>query len=83
MKILFSANGLSGEMFLPDQFVTTSSRFTLAELAASSHWADHPGDIPTLVTLIDLQNVDGRYIGLFEVRYEERPVFTAIRHGQA
>jgi len=83
MRINFSANGLPGKMYLPDKFVQTSNAHTLAELAARSHWADHPGDIPTLVTLIDLQNVDGRYIGLFEVRYEERPVFTAIRHGQA
>ncbi|QLG95744.1 hypothetical protein HZF02_29210 [Pseudomonas yamanorum] len=55
----------------------------LAELAAGAHWRDHPEDIPTSITVVHLQDVDGHDLGLFEVRCEGIPVFTATQLRQA
>ncbi len=83
MKIRYSANTFPGQLLLPSEYVERCTAEDLAELAASAHWLDHPGEIPTLITVIHLQEVDGHDLGLFEVRCEQRPVFTASHLRQA
>lgn len=83
MNLYYCANTLPGEFCLPTQYVEHRSAEDLAELAAADHWRDHPNDTPTLITVVHLHNVDGRNLGLFEVRCEQRPVFTASLLRQA
>lgn len=77
MRIRYCANALPGSFNMPAQFVESSTAEQLAELAAAMHWRDHPEDSPTAITAIHLADVDGRDLGLFEVRCEMQPVFTA------
>lgn len=83
MKIRYSANALCGQLLLPTNYVDSCTPEGLAELATGAHWRDHPEDTPTLVTVVHLQDVDGHDLGLFEVRCEQRPVFTASQLRQA
>jgi len=77
MNLYYCANTLRGKFCLPMLYVDRCSAEELAELAAAMHWKDHPEDTPTFVTVVHLQDVDGHDLGLFEVRCEQRPVFTA------
>lgn len=83
MIIRYSANTLPGQLPLPANYVDQCSVEALAELAAAMHWKDHPEDTPTFVTVVHLQDVDGHDVGLFEVRCEQRPIFTASLLRQA
>jgi hypothetical protein len=83
MKIRYSANTLTGQLLLPTNYVDRCTSKDLAELAASAHWLDHPNDTPTTITIVHLLEVDGHDLGLFEVRCEQRPVFTASPFRQA
>lgn len=83
MNLYYCANTLPGEFCLPTQYVDRCSAEDLAELAAADHWRDHPNDIPALITVVHLHDVDGHDLGLFEVRCEQRPVFTASPLWQA
>lgn len=77
MRIRYCANALPGSLNMPVQFVEGSTAEQLAELAAAMHWRDHPEDSPTVITALHLADVDGRDLGLFEVRCEMQPIFTA------
>lgn len=83
MIIRFVANNLPGEVPLPSSYVDRCTPEDLAELAAATHWNDHPEDIPTFVTVVHMRNVDGHDLGLFEVRCEQRSIFTASLLRQA
>ncbi|MBK5413719.1 hypothetical protein [Pseudomonas sp. TH31] len=83
MIIRYSSNALAGQLLLPGSYVDMCTPEDLAELAASAHWQDHPEDTPTLITVVHMQDVDGQDLGLFEVRCEQRPVFTASQLRQA
>jgi len=77
MLIAYTANGAPGQMGLPDIYVEDLRPEDLAELVASDFWRHHPSETPTPVTLVHLEEVDGRNLGQFEVRREWRPVYTA------
>lgn len=77
MNLYYCANTLPGEFCLPPLYVENCTAEALAELAAADHWRDHPNDSPTLITVVHLHNVDGHDLGVFEVRCEQRLVFTA------
>lgn len=77
MRIRYCANALPGSLNMPVQFVESSTAEQLAELAAAMHWRDHPEDSPTVITALHLADVDGRDLGLFEVRCEMQPIFKA------
>lgn len=77
MLIAYLANGAAGELPLPTNYVDNLTAESLAELAASDYWRYHPSETPTETTLIHLTEVDGRDLGVFEVRRDWRPVFTA------
>lgn len=83
MRIRYCANTLPGSLHMPVQFVENSTAEQLAELAAAMHWKDHPEDSPTLITAIHLADVEGSDLGLFEVRCEMQPIFTATLLQQA
>lgn len=83
MIIHYSANALPGRLLLPDSYVDMLTPESLAELSTIAHWQDHPEDTPTLITVVHVQDVDGHDLGLFEVRCEQRPVFTASPLRQA
>ncbi|MGZ0703815.1 hypothetical protein [Pseudomonas piscis] len=83
MIIRYSANALVGQLSLPSNYVDMRTPEDLAELAAVAHWQDHPEETPTFITVVHLQDVDGHDLGLFEVRCEQRPVFTASQLQQA
>lgn len=83
MLIRYSANALPGTLTLSVGYLMLCTNEGLAELAATAHWQDHPEDKPTDITVIHLQDVDSRDLGLFEVRYELRQVFTACPLRQA
>ena len=83
MIIRYAANTLPGVLPLPSAYVDQRTPEDLAELAAAAHWRDHPEDIPTSITIVHMQDVDGHDLGLFEVRCEQRPVFTASLLQQA
>lgn len=78
MRLTFSANGVPGHVDLPIACVEVMTGESLAELAASCHWREHrPAELPAQVTEVHLQDLDGKALGMFEVRREMRPVFTA------
>lgn len=77
MTLHYSANALIGTFCLPIQCVENCRAEDLAELAAADHWRAHPDSRPTFVTVVHLHNIEGRDLGLFEVRCERRPVYTA------
>ncbi|MBT2375803.1 hypothetical protein [Pseudomonas fluorescens] len=83
MIIRYSANGLPGKLPLPSSYIDSRSPEELAELAAAAHWWDHPEDTPTFVTVVHMRDVDGHDLGLFEVRCEQRPIFSASPLRQA
>ncbi|WP_028681560.1 hypothetical protein [Pseudomonas chlororaphis] len=83
MIIRYSANTLVGTLSLPSNYIDKRTAEDLAELAAIAHWQDHPEETPTFITVVHLQDVDGHDLGLFEVRCEQRPVFTASQLRQA
>lgn len=83
MKIRYCANTLPGLLYLPASWVDNCTAEQLAELAAARHWKDHPKDNPTLITAIHLADVEGSDLGLFEVRCEMQPIFTATLLQQA
>ena len=79
MTLYYSANALIGRLCLPTRYSENCRAEDLAELAAAEHWRAHPDSRPTRVTVVHLHNVEGRDLGLFEVRCERRPVFTACQ----
>lgn len=83
MIIRYSANTLLGQLPLPSSYVGLCTPEDLAELAALAHWQDHPEESPTFITVIHLQDVNGHDLGLFEVRCEQHPVFSASQLRQA
>lgn len=83
MIIRYSANTLPGQLVLPGTFVLFCTDEGLAELAAAQHWRAHPHDPPSHITVVHLQSVDGKDLGLFEVRCEQQPIYTATRLHQA
>jgi hypothetical protein len=83
MKLYYRANTLPGEFSLPRWYFENCRAEDLAELAAADHWRAHLDDIPTPVTVVHLHNVEDQDLGLFEVRCEQRLVFTACALVQA
>lgn len=83
LTIRYTANTLNGRLLLPENYVDRCTAENLAELAATTHWQDHPHDTPTLVTVVHLRDVAGKDLGLFDVRCEQRLIFTAhaLRQG--
>lgn len=79
MDVFYSANGVSGQIGLPSSYLLNARAEDLAELVASDYWRHRPSEIPSIVTLIHLQDVDGVDLGIFEVRRDMRPVFSAIQ----
>lgn len=77
MIVYYCANGISCEIGLPSAYLINARAEDLAELVASDFWRHRQGEEPSLVTLIHLQDVDGADLGLFEVRRDMRPIFTA------
>ena len=77
MKVFYVANGVSCEIGLPSAYLENATAEDLAELAAGMFWRERQGEAPSLVTLIHLQDVDGKDLGIFEVRRDMRPIFTA------
>lgn len=78
MRLTYCANGVAGHLDLPSSAAEFMTAEGLAELAASCHWRDHyPTELPALVTRVHLQHLDGKELGMFEVRREMRPIFTA------
>lgn len=77
MIVYYCANGISGELQLPSVYLENARAEDLAELATSMFWRERQGEAPSLVTLIHLQDVDGKDLGIFEVRRDMRPIFTA------
>lgn len=77
MNLHYRANTLIGRLSLPSSYIENRTAEDLAELAAADHWRAHPQSRPTFVTVVHLHNVEGRDLGLFEVRCERRPIFTA------
>lgn len=79
MRLTYCANGVAGHIDLPIACVEVMTAESLAELAASCHWRDHhsTAELPPLVTKVHLQDLDGHELGMFEVRREMRPIFTA------
>lgn len=77
MIVYYCANGISCELALPSVYLETARAEDLAELAAGMFWRARQGEAPSLVTLIHLQDVDGKDLGIFEVRRDMRPTFTA------
>lgn len=76
-RLTYCANGVTGHIDLPIACVAVMPAHSLAELAASCHWRDHPTDLPAQLTRVHLQDLDGEELGMFEVRREMRPIFTA------
>ncbi|HBO3937246.1 TPA: hypothetical protein L4T48_000755 [Pseudomonas aeruginosa] len=77
MIVFYVANGISCEIGLPSAYLVNATAADLAELMASDFWRHRPDELPSLVTLVHLVDVDGADLGLFEVRRDMRPVFTA------
>ena len=78
MRLTYCANGVAGHIDLPIACIEVMTAESLAELAASCHWRDHhPAALPGELTRVHLQDLDGKELGMFEVRREMRPVFTA------
>ncbi|MNJ64441.1 hypothetical protein D3C77_603900 [compost metagenome] len=75
MNVSYSVNGESAELYMPATYLLVARAEDLAELVASDFWRTHQG-LPE-VFQVHLQNVDGVDLGMFEVRSETRPVFTA------
>lgn len=75
--VYYSANGISGELALPSVYLEKARAEDLAELATGMFWRERQGAAPSLVTLIHLQDVDGKDLGIFEVRRDMQPIFTA------
>ncbi|NBF05274.1 hypothetical protein GV819_23580 [Pseudomonas sp. Fl5BN2] len=83
MNIRYSANALNGSLQLPSYYVDLCTPEDLAEIVTIAHWQDHSEETPTIITVVHLLEVDGQDLGLFEVRCEQRPVFTASQLRQA
>ena len=84
VTIRYSANGLLGQLTLPLGVVQVcGGPPALAEWAAADHWKAHPEDTPTAITVVQLHDVAGDDFGLFEVRCEQRLIFTASPLRQA
>lgn len=77
MIVYYCANGISCELPLPSVYLENARAEDLAELAAGVFWRARQCETPSLVTLIHLQDVDGKDLGIFEVRRDMRPIFTA------
>jgi hypothetical protein len=75
--VYYGANGISGQIGLPSAYIDNCTAEDLAELVASDFWRHRPQEQASLVTLIHLMDVDGNDLGIFEVRRDMRPVFTA------
>lgn len=83
MIMHYTANTLFGYLQLPTDYLDQCTAGCLAELAAEDHWRAHPEDPPTLITMVHLHQVNGHDLGMFEVRCEQRSVFTARQLRQA
>ncbi|OFJ42651.1 hypothetical protein BJN42_26560 [Pseudomonas koreensis] len=79
MVIHYAANTLPGTLYLSDSFVLFCSAEGLAELATADHWREHAQDTPCDITIVHLSDVAGRDEGLFEVRRQLQPIYTATR----
>jgi hypothetical protein len=79
MVIHYAANTLPGTLYLSDSFVLFCSAEGLAELATADHWREHAHDNPCDITIVHLSDVAGRDEGLFEVRRQLQPIYTATR----
>lgn len=75
--VYYCANGISAELALPSVYLENARAEDLAELVTGMFWRSRQGEAPSLVTLIHLQDVDGKDLGTFEVKRDMRPVFTA------
>ncbi|MCY1465322.1 hypothetical protein D9M71_834520 [compost metagenome] len=75
MKVAYSVNGDTAELVLPAAYLLVARAEDLAELVASDYWRTRPS--LSAVCQVHLQDVDGMDLGMFEVRSETRPVFTA------
>lgn len=80
MNVSYSVNGECAELYMPATYLLVARAEDLAELAASDFWRAHQS--PPQVCQVHLQSVDGVDLGMFEVRSETRPVFTAIAVAQ-
>ncbi|RMQ48770.1 hypothetical protein ALQ04_04303 [Pseudomonas cichorii] len=74
MIIYYSVNGEPMSLSLPDGFIDRCRPLDLAEITAGDFWRNR---VPEPSCLVHLSDVEGRDLGVFEVRREMRPVFTA------
>ncbi|MDR2308880.1 MAG: hypothetical protein LBE53_17020 [Paucimonas sp.] len=77
MIVRYLVNGTASELPLPSIYLETARPEDLAELVASDFWRRRPNEVPAVLSLVHLVDVDGSDLGIFEVRSELRPVFTA------
>lgn len=74
MNVHFTIDGQEGSLLMPATYFLVARPEDLAELVASDYWRSQT---PPEVCEVHLQSVDGVDLGMFEVRSETRPVFTA------
>jgi hypothetical protein len=77
VDIHYSVNGVSSLLKLPNWYTDECTPESLAELATGDFWRNRPTEAPTAISLVLLQNVDGKELGIFEVQRNMRPIFTA------
>lgn len=77
MIVRYLVNGTPSELPLPSIYLERARPEDLAELAASDFWRQRQDAMPPVLSLVHLLEVDGADLGVFEVRSELRPVFTA------
>ena len=74
MNVAYLIDGRPGSLPMPATYFLVARPEDLAELVASDYWRSQT---PPEVCEVHLQSVDGVDLGMFEVRCETRPVFTA------
>lgn len=75
MNVIYTVDGQAGELQMPAPYLLFAKAEDLAELVASHFWRSHEN--PPTTSQVHLARVDGIDLGLFEVRSETRPVYTA------
>lgn len=76
-QVRYMVNGIDDTLRLPCVFLDRARPEDMAELAVSSFWRARPAEEPSDVSQVHLVDVMGVDLGVFEVRREMRPVFTA------
>ncbi|MDH1511912.1 hypothetical protein N5I28_19380 [Pseudomonas mosselii] len=77
MIVRYLVDGTPSELPLPSIYLESARPEDLAELVACDFWRQRQDAMPPVFSLVHLLEVDGADLGVFEVRSELRPVFTA------